>query len=109
MLVCREKLALVCQSSSHSRVLITHGTDSLTDTAVYLAHRALPQHQTIVITGALKPEVFKQSEAEFNVGVAVGALQGGLEPGVYVAMSGTVFRWDHVTRDSHTDLFVAKD
>ncbi|KAL8560586.1 hypothetical protein ACOMHN_058047 [Nucella lapillus] len=54
--------------------------------------------KVIILTGAFLPERFKDSNTDFNVGVAVGAMQGRLPPGVYVALGGRVWRWDHVTR-----------
>jgi L-asparaginase len=76
------------QSSDCAHVLITHGTDSMIDTARALGGCA---GKTIVLTGALNPARFRDSDAVFNIGCAVGALQG-LEPGVYIVMNGCV--WD---------------
>jgi L-asparaginase len=69
-------------------VLITHGTDTMVDTAKALASI---EGKTIVLTGALNPARFRGSDAEFNIGTAVGAVQS-LPPGVYVAMNGRI--WD---------------
>jgi L-asparaginase len=69
-------------------VLVTHGTDTMIDTARVLASIA---DKTIVLTGALNPARFRGSDAEFNIGTAVGAVQS-LSPGVYIAMNGRV--WD---------------
>lgn len=68
-------------------VLVTHGTDTMTDTAKVLAD--IPE-KVIVMTGAMNPARFAVSDAVFNVGCAVGAVQT-LAPGVYIAMSGRVF------------------
>lgn len=54
--------------------------------------------KTVVLTGAFLPERFKETDADFNVGVVVGAMQGGLTPGVYVSLGGRVWPWDKVTR-----------
>ena len=54
--------------------------------------------KTVVLTGAFLPERFKDTDADFNVGVVVGAMQGGLNPGVYVSLAGRVWPWDKVTR-----------
>ena len=70
------------------RVLVTHGTDSMVETARVLATLT---DKTIVLTGALNPARFRGSDAEFNIGTAVGAVQC-LPPGVYIAMNGRI--WD---------------
>ena len=69
-------------------MLITHGTDTMVETAQALASLA---DRTIVLTGALNPARFRGSDAEFNIGTAVGAVQS-LAPGVYIAMNGRI--WD---------------
>ena len=69
-------------------VLVTHGTDSMVETAKVLADIT---DKTIVLTGALNPARFEGSDAEFNIGCAVGAVQS-LTPGVYIAMNGSI--WD---------------
>ena len=77
---------IAAQDAAH--VLVTHGTDSMVETARVLAD--IPG-KTIVLTGALNPARFRGSDAEFNVGTAVGAVQS-LPPGVYIAMNGRI--WD---------------
>jgi L-asparaginase len=69
-------------------VLVTHGTDTMVETAKVLA--TIPD-KTIVLTGALNPARFRGSDAEFNIGTAVGAVQS-LPAGVYIAMNGRI--WD---------------
>jgi L-asparaginase len=78
--------AIAAQPANH--VLVTHGTDTMIDTAKVLASI---EGKTIVLTGALAPARFRGSDAEFNIGCAVGAVQC-LPPGVYIAMNGRV--WD---------------
>jgi L-asparaginase len=80
------KQAIAAQPAKH--VLVTHGTDTMVDTAKVLA--SIPD-KTIVLTGALNPARFRGSDAEFNIGTAVGAVQC-LPAGVYIAMNGRV--WD---------------
>ena len=77
---------IAAQDARH--VLVTHGTDSMVETARVLA--AIPG-KVIVLTGALNPARFRGSDAEFNIGTAVGAVQS-LPDGVYIAMNGRV--WD---------------
>jgi L-asparaginase len=78
--------AIAAQPARH--VLVTHGTDTMVETAKVLA--GVPG-KTIVITGALNPAGFRGSDAEFNIGTAVGAVQS-LPAGVYIAMNGRI--WD---------------
>jgi L-asparaginase len=80
------RAAIAAQPAKH--VLVTHGTDTMVETAKVLA--TIPG-KTIVLTGALNPARFRGSDAEFNIGTAVGAVQS-LPPGVYVAMNGRI--WD---------------
>lgn len=80
------KQTILAQTARH--VLVTHGTDSMVDTGRVLADIA---DKTIVLTGALNPARFRGSDAEFNIGTAVGAVQC-LPSGVYIAMNGRI--WD---------------
>jgi L-asparaginase len=84
----RELLRATIAAQSARHVLVTHGTDTMVETAKVLA--AIPD-KTIVLTGALNPARFRGSDAEFNIGCAVGAVQS-LPPGVYITMNGRI--WD---------------
>jgi L-asparaginase len=84
----RELLRTTIAAQDARHVLVTHGTDSMVETAKVLA--TIPG-KTIVLTGALNPARFRGSDAEFNIGTAVGAVQT-LPPGVYIAMNGRI--WD---------------
>lgn len=97
-LTLRETVAAV----QSSRVVVTHGTDTMTDSA-----RALSDvtGKTIVLTGALSPARFAESDATFNLGMAFAAVQC-LPHGVYVAMNGQVFRGDAVRKDRQQAKFV---
>lgn len=87
-----------------SRIVITHGTDSMTVTAQALSSIA---GKTIVLTGALSPARFAESDAAFNLGMAFATAQIA-SPGVYVAMNGSVFRGDGVTKDRDRGCFIPK-
>jgi L-asparaginase len=87
-----------------SSVVITHGTDTMTQTAQALLGI---QGKTIVLTGALAPARFNETDAQFNLGMAFAAAQVA-PPGVYIAMNGTVFRGDHVVKDRTQQSFVRK-
>lgn len=82
-------------------ILITHGTDSMVETAQAL--KAVSD-KVIVLTGALKPARFVDSDAVFNIGAAVAAVQL-LEPGVYIAMNGQVFDADNVHKNPDANRF----
>lgn len=95
----RERVA----AAPEAHVVITHGTDTMTDTAKALA--GLPG-KVIVLVGALAPARFGESDASFNLGMAFAAVQLA-EPGVYIAMSGSVFRADRVIKDRAAGMFVS--
>jgi L-asparaginase len=84
----RELLRATIAAQPMQHVLVTHGTDTMVETAKVLA--SIPD-KTIVLTGALNPARFRGSDAEFNIGTAVGAVQS-LPAGVYIAMNGRI--WD---------------
>ena len=84
----RELMRATIAAQAERCVLVTHGTDSMVETAKVLAR--VPD-KTIVLTGALNPARFEGSDAEFNIGCAVGAVQS-LPAGVYIAMNGRI--WD---------------
>ena len=84
----------VCESEAQ-HVLIMHGTDGMVETADWLGGF---DNKMIVLTGALQPAAFSDSDAIFNIGFAVGALQA-LSPGVYVAMNGQIFAADNVIKN----------
>jgi L-asparaginase len=91
------------KTDSADKILITHGTDTMVATARKLAEI---QAKTMVLTGALKPALFKTTDAVFNLGCAVTAVQT-LPPGVYIAMNGCVFRHDQVRKNIEEGIFEA--
>jgi L-asparaginase len=94
-----------CRAASEPRIVITHGTDTMTDTAAVIA-AALPPAagKTIVLTGAMIPYAFGSSDGLFNLGSALSFVQV-LPPGVYVAMNGRYFPWDRVRKNRETGVF----
>jgi L-asparaginase len=99
----RQKILKSCEASQQSKILITHGTDTIVETATVLGEANL--EKTIVLVGAMIPFVFKHSDAVFNMGFALGAVQC-LSQGVYVAMNGKVFDWDKVVKNRDLGVFV---
>jgi L-asparaginase len=90
--------------AAHSRIIITHGTDTMTRTARALC--AIPD-KTIVLTGALAPSRFSESDAAFNLGMAFAIAQTH-SAGVYITMNGSVFRGDEVVKDRERGSFIIK-
>ena len=86
-------------------VVITHGTDTMVQTARALADAAIPG-KTIVLTGAMVPYAFGSSDGLFNLGSALSFVQV-LPPGVYVAMNGQHFTWDSVRKNTASGCFEA--
>ena len=97
----RELLRATIAAQSARHVLITHGTDSMVQTAQALASL---EDRVIVLTGALNPAGFRGSDAEFNIGCAVGAVQSAPE-GVWIAMNGRIWDPRHVRKNVAANRF----
>ena len=91
-----------CISTKGDQIIITHGTDTMTDTARLLATGNL--EKTIVLTGAMIPFKFGTSDGLFNLGNALGFVQS-LPHGVYIAMNGRCFDYDKVKKNKETGVF----
>jgi len=91
-----------CVSTKGDQIIITHGTDTMTDTAKLLATGNL--EKTIVLTGAMIPFKFGTSDGLFNLGSALGFVQS-LPHGVYIAMNGRCFDYDKVKKNKGTGVF----
>ena len=98
----RELILHHCHSEASNKIIITHGTDTMVDTAKKLAGQ-IP-NKTIVLTGAMIPYKFGSSDGLFNLGSALAFVQT-LPPGVYVAMNGRWFNWDNVWKNRKTGEF----
>ena len=96
-----------CRQATESRIIITHGTDTMIETASVLA-AALGSEtvKTVVLTGAMIPYAFGSSDGLFNLGSALSFVQI-LGPGVYIAMNGRYFMWDEVRKNRKTGVFEA--
>ncbi|MEK7951087.1 asparaginase domain-containing protein [Luteolibacter soli] len=99
----RAEIRRACAEAAEERILITHGTDTMSLTAEALA--GLP-NKTIMLTGALAPARFRVTDAIFNLGLALGAVQS-LPPGVYLAMNGTIFPAGKVRKNREAGRFEA--
>ena len=98
----RELIAHQCNQCEETKIVITHGTDTMSETAKVLAEKV--KDKTIVLTGAMIPIKFGSSDGLFNLGSALAFAQT-LPAGVYVAMNGRYFNWDNVMKNKQTGMF----
>ena len=98
----RELIAHQCNNCDEDRIVITHGTDTMAETAVLLAEKV--KNKTIILTGAMIPIKFGSSDGLFNLGSALAFAQT-LPEGVYVAMNGRYFHWNNVRKNRQTGVF----
>lgn len=102
----RDTIANACAACEETRIVISHGTDTMVETARVVAQRV--PNKTIVLTGAMIPYAFGGSDGLFNFGSALSFAQV-LPPGTYVAMNGRCFSWDHVTKNRELGVFEGRD
>lgn len=102
----RQQILKSCLTCDESQIIITHGTDTMVETSQVLA--AEIKDKTIVLLGAMVPYQFKNSDALFNLGCAIAAVQI-LENGVYITMNGRIFNYDDVIKNKDMGEFQSKD
>lgn len=100
----RALIAATIAGAPESHVVVTHGTDTMTETAAAIAHI---EGKTVVLCGALAPARFAESDAAFNLGMAFACCQSA-RPGVWITMSGSVFDGLKVRKDREAGKFVAR-
>jgi len=98
----RQLIAHQCNQCDEKKIVITHGTDTMSETAKVLAENV--KDKTIVLTGAMIPIKFGSSDGLFNLGSALAFAQT-LAPGIYIAMNGRYFTWDNVVKNKQTGIF----
>lgn len=98
----REIILHSCSKADESRIIITHGTDTMPETARYIAKANLDK--TIILTGAMIPYKFGSSDGFFNLGASIAFAQT-LPSGVYVCMNGRYYHWDNVRKNKKTGFF----
>jgi len=98
----RQKIAKLIQEKDFKKIIITHGTDTMIETAKFLSKQI--KEKLIVVTGAMLPERFSNSEAPINIGTAI-ATANLLDQGVFISMHGIVKRHDEIRRDLDTGKF----
>ena len=91
-----------CKHAKEEKIIITHGTDTMTETGKMLAEAKIKK--TIVLTGAMIPYKFGSSDGLFNLGSALGFVQS-LPKGIYIAMNGRCFNYDKVKKNKETGIF----
>ena len=99
----RTRLAARVAAAPEKRIVITHGTDTMTESARALGDAG---GRTVVLVGALAPARFSESDAPFNLGMAFAAVQTA-PPGIYITMNGSVFPADKVVKDRERGAFVS--
>lgn len=102
----RRRILAACRRAVESRIVVTHGTDTMTETAAVLG-RGLAG-KTVVLTGAMRPYRFGSSDGMFNLGSAL-SFASVLPPGVYVAMNGLCWPWGGVRKDRRRGVFVGRE
>ncbi len=100
----REKIYTACKKADSNKVVVTHGTDTMLETASRLS---AIKNKAIILTGATRPEKFCDSDAAFNVGTAIGAINI-LDKGVFIAVNGRIYPWNNVERNMETGQFVER-
>ena len=98
----RELIIHQCNNCEETQIVITHGTDTMAETAKAIAKKV--PDKTIILTGAMIPIKFGSSDGLFNLGSALAFAQT-LPPGVYVAMNGRYFNWNNVRKNKQTGFF----
>lgn len=102
----RARIVGACRTAPETRVVVTHGTDTMVQTARAIATSddGTLRGKTVVLTGAMVPYAFGSSDGLFNLGSALSFVQA-LPAGVYVAMNGRIFSWDAVEKDRAAGIF----
>jgi L-asparaginase len=98
----REEILKRCTHCSENKVVVTHGTDTMVETAQFLGKNL--RSKTVVLVGAMIPYAFGASDALFNLGCAFSAVQT-LPPGVYITMNGKIFFWNNVRKNKKSGEF----
>ncbi len=101
----RDVIVKACKKAKEQAIIITHGTDTMEQTARYLAPRV--KYKTVILTGAMVPYKFGSSDGLFNLGSALAYAQV-LPAGIYVAMNGQCFAWDNVVKNKKKGVFEAR-
>ncbi|WP_455392177.1 asparaginase domain-containing protein [[Eubacterium] cellulosolvens] len=97
-----KKILKNCKNSKEDKIIVTHGTDKITDTAKFLGKNI--KDKTIILTGSIKPFIFRDSDSLFNLGSALAFVQT-LPQGVYISMHGKYFNWNNTKKNKQKNEF----
>ena len=100
----REQLLKECELAQEHKIIITHGTDTIGETAKFLSEI---KNKTIILTGSMRPERFSNSDADLNIGISIGGIQS-INNGVYVALHGLIIPHDQLSRNMETGQYYIK-
>lgn len=100
----RNLILKVCKESKENKIIITHGTDTIGETAQFLS---VIKNKTIILTGSMRPERFSNSDADLNIGISIGGIQS-IKNGVYVALHGLIIPYDQLSRNIETGQYYIK-
>ncbi|MFH2104942.1 MAG: asparaginase domain-containing protein [Parcubacteria group bacterium] len=104
----QEIILKACEDAEENKIVVTHGTSNMEKTAQFFGENLEKiKDKTIILTGAMIPYAFRNSDAMFNMGAALAFVQT-LPPGVYIAMNGKYHSWDNVTKNTELGLFEKK-
>ncbi len=101
----QEIILKACKDAKEDRIIVTHGTSNMEKTAQFLGKKI--KNKTIILTGAMIPYAFRNSDALFNMGAALAFVQS-LPHGVYITMNGRYYNWNNVTKNTKLGLFEKK-
>ncbi|MBT3392913.1 MAG: asparaginase [Elusimicrobiaceae bacterium] len=101
----RQQILSACKSSKEKQIVITHGTDTMPETAKFLGKNlASLKNKTIILTGAMIPYKFGSSDGLFNLGSALSFAQS-MPANIYIAINGKIFNWDNVKKNKKAGRF----
>ena len=100
----RNLILKVCKESKENKIIITHGTDTIGETAQFLS---VIKNKTIILAGSMRPERFSNSDADLNIGISIGGIQS-IKNGVYVALHGLIIPYDQLSRNIETGQYYIK-
>ena len=100
----RDLILKTCNNAKEDKIIITHGTDTIGETAEFLSSI---KNKTIILTGSMRPQRFSNSDADLNIGIAIGGIQA-INKGVYIALHGLIIPYNQLSRDMETGQYYNK-
>jgi L-asparaginase len=100
----RDIILKTCNSAKENKIIITHGTDTIGETAEFLSSI---KNKTIILTGSMRPQRFSNSDADLNIGIAIGGIQA-INKGVYIALHGLIIPYNQLSRNMETGQYYNK-